>query len=233
MNAQELPVTQGVSPVSNIRITAFKWVPPVAQGLVKDLRVRWALEEAGLPYTEKLLELGEHNSAAHRAVQPFGQVPVYEEDGLTLFESGSIVMHIARKSPVLMPTDEAGRARMLTWIFAALNSVEPHVQNLTTIDLFFPDEEWAKQRRAGAENLAKLRLDGVGASLEGRDYLDGQFTAGDLVMTTVLRLLRHTSLVKDMPVLAAYQSRCEARPAFARALTAQLAHFERNQPKAA
>jgi glutathione S-transferase len=219
--------------MSNIRITAFKWVPPFAQGLVRDLRVRWALEEAGLPYTEKLLDPGEQNSAAHRAAQPFGQVPVYEEDGLTLFETGSIVMHIAQKTPVLLPADAAGRARTLTWMFAALNSLEPHVQNLTTIDLFFPHEDWAKQRRAGAEKLAKSRLDAVAGSLAGRDYLEGQFSAADLVMTTVLRFLRHTSLVKEIPVLADYQARCEARPAFARALAAQLAHFERNQPKAA
>jgi len=219
--------------MSNICITAFKWVPPFAQGLVRDLRVRWALEEAGLAYTEKLLGPGEQNSAAHRALQPFGQVPVYEEDDLTLFESGSIVMHIAQKTPVLLPADPAGRARTLTWMFAALNSVEPQVQGLTTIDLFFPNEEWAKQRRPGAEKVAKTRLDALASSLEGRDYLEGAFTAADLVMTTVLRLLRHTSLVKDMPVLAAYQARCEARPAFGRALAAQLAHFEKNQPKAA
>jgi glutathione S-transferase len=217
----------------DIRITAYKWVPPFAQGLVRDLRVRWALEEAGLPYAEKLLDPGEQSSAAHRAVQPFGQVPVYEEDGLTLFESGSIVVHIAQKTPVLLPADAAGRARALTWIFAALNSVEPHVQNLTTIDLFFPNEDWAKQRRPAAEKLAKARLDALASSLDGRDYLEGQFTAGDLVMTTVLRLLRHSPLVKDMPVLADYQARCEARPAFTRALAAQLAHFEKNQPKAA
>ena len=219
--------------MNNIRITAFKWVPPFVQGLVRDLRVRWALEEAGLPYTEKLLDQGEQNSAAHRAVQPFGQVPVYEEDGLTLFESGSIVMHIAQKTPVLLPADAAGRARTLTWMFAALNSVEPQVQNLTTIDLFFPNEDWAKQRRAGAEKMAKSRLDAVATSLIGRDYLEGQFTAADLVMCTVLRLLRHTSLVTDIPALAAYQARCEGRPAFARALAAQMAHFEKNQPKAA
>jgi glutathione S-transferase len=219
--------------MADICITAFKWVPPFAQGLVRDLRVRWALEEAGLPYTEKLLGPGDQNSPFHRAVQPFGQVPVYEEDGLTLFESGSIVMHIAEKTPALLPADAAGRARALTWIFAALNSVEPHVQNLTTIDLFFPNEEWAKLRRAGAEKIAKSRLEAVATSLEGRDYLDGQFTAGDLVMTTVLRILRHTSLVKDMPALAAYQARCEARPAFGRALAAQVAHFEKNEPRAA
>ena len=219
--------------MSNICITAFKWVPPFAQGLVRDLRVRWALEEAGLPYSEKLLGPGEQNSPAHRSVQPFGQVPVYEEDGLTLFESGAIVMHIAEKSEVLLPKDPAQRSRARTWMFAALNSVEPHVQNLTTIDLFFQNEEWAKQRRPAAEKLAQSRLEALASSLAGRDYLEGSFTAGDLMMASVLRFLRHTSMVADMPVLAAYQARCEARPAFARALAAQLAPFEKNQPKAA
>lgn len=217
----------------NICITAFKWVPPIAQGLVRDLRVRWALEEAGLPYSEKLLGLGEQNLPAHRAVQPFGQVPVYEEDGLTLFESGSILMHIGEKSEILLPKNPAERARACTWMFAALNSVEPQVQNLTTIDLFFPTEEWAKLRRPGAETIALSRLNDVAASLEGRDFLEHRFTAGDLLMVTVLQLLRHTSLVVDIPVLAAYQVRCEARPAFKRALAAQLAHFEKNAPKAA
>ena len=219
--------------MSNICITAFKWVPPFVQGLVRDLRVRWALEEAGLPYSEKLLGPGEQNSPAHRAVQPFGQVPVYEEDGVTLFESGAIVMHIAEKSEVLLPKDPAQRSRARTWMFAALNSVEPHVQNLTTIDLFFQNEEWAKQRRPAAEKLAQSRLEALASSLAGRDYLEGSFTAGDLMMASVLRFLRHTSMVTDMPVLAAYQARCEARPAFARALAAQLAPFEKNQPKAA
>jgi glutathione S-transferase len=219
--------------MSNICITAFKWVPPFAQGLVRDLRVRWALEEAGLSYTEKLLGPGEQNSAAHRASQPFGQVPVYEEDGLTLFESGSILMHIGEKSEVLLPKDPAQRARARTWMFAALNSVEPHLQNLTTIDLFFPNEDWAKLRRPGAEKLALSRLSAVAASLEGREYLEGRFTAGDLLMVTVLRILRHTTMVKDIPVLAAYQARCESRTAFQRALASQVAHFERNRPAAA
>jgi glutathione S-transferase len=219
--------------MSNICVTAFKWVPPFAQGLVRDLRVRWALEEAGLPYTEKLLGAGEQNSPAHRAVQPFGQVPVYEEDGLTLFESGSIVLHIGERSPVLLPKDAGKKARAITWMFAALNSLEPHVQNLTAIDLFFANEEWAKARRPGAEKMAQSRLNGVAASLEGRDYLDGEFSAGDLLMVSVLRFLRHTSMVRDMPVLAAYQARCEARPAFKRALAAQVAHFEKNAPMAA
>ncbi len=216
-----------------IRITAFKWVPPLAQGLVRDLRVRWALEEAGLPYEEQLLSPGEQNSPAHRAVQPFGQVPVYEEDDLTLFESGAIVMHIGERCPALLPADPLRRARARTWMFAALNSVEPHVQNLTTIDLFFPNEEWARLRRPGAEKMAISRLDALVAALQGREYLEHEFTAGDLMMVSVLRFLRHTDLVKNMPVLAAYQARCEARPAFQRALAAQLAHFEKHAPPAA
>jgi len=218
--------------MSNIRITTFKWVPPFAQGLVRDLRVRWALEEAGLPYEEHLLMPGEQNSPAHRSLQPFGQVPVYQEDDLTLFETGSIVMHIAERCPALLPTDPVKRARALTWMFAALNSVEQHVQNLTTIDLFFPNEEWGKQRRPGAEKMAIGRLDALVAALSGRDYLEDQFTAGDLLMVTVLRILRHTRLVADRPVLAAYQARCEARPAFQRALASQLAPFEKYAPAA-
>ncbi len=130
--------------MSQITITAFKWVPPFAQGLVRDLRVRWALEEAGLRYEQDLLGPGDQNSPEHRALQPFGQVPVYREGDLTLFESGSIVMHIARKSPALLPADEVGRAQVLQWMFAALNSVEPHVLNVTSLDHFFAAEEWAK-----------------------------------------------------------------------------------------
>jgi glutathione S-transferase len=219
--------------MTHIRLTSFKWVPPFAQGLVRDLRVRWALEEAGLAYEENLLGFGEQNSPAHRAVQPFGQVPVYEEGDLTLFESGSIVAHIGEKSEVLLSRDPLKRARAFTWMFAALNSVEPHVQALTAIDLFFANEEWARLRRAGALAMAQSRLNGVATALEGRDYLEQEFSAGDLLMTTVLRLLRHTRVVADMPVLAAYQARCEAHPAFKRALAAQLGHFEKYAPVAA
>jgi len=218
--------------MTHIRLTAFRWVPNVAQGLVKDLRVRWALEEAGLPYEEKLLGVGEHKSPAHLAVQPFGQVPLYEEDGLTLFESGSIVMHIGQRCPTLLPTNPVKRARTITWMFAALNSVEPDVQNLASIDLFFANEEWAKLRRPGAEKQALSRLEGVARSLEGRDYLEHEFTGADLIMSTVLRILRNTELVKSLPALAAYQARCEARPAFQRALASQLAPFERYAPAA-
>ena len=220
--------------MSNIRrLTAFKWVPPFAQGLVRDLRVRWALEEAGLPYEEKLLTFGEQNTPEHRAVQPFGQVPVYEEDGLTLFESGSIVMHIGEKSPALLPVEPGARARVRTWMFAALNSVEPHVQTLVALDAFFAKEEWAPLRRPSALAMAQGRLNAVAAALADREYLEKQFSGADVLMTTVLRLLRHTTVVSDIPVLAAYQARCEARPSFKRALAAQLAPFERYAPAAA
>lgn len=219
--------------MSTIKLIAYQWVPPTAQGLVRDLRVRWALEEAGLPYEEKLLPFGEQNSPAHRAIQPFGQIPVFREGDLTLFESGAIVMHIGEQSETLISRDAIKRARAFTWMFAALNSVEPHVQALVSIDLFFAKEEWAKLRRPGALTMAKSRLDAVAASLEGRDYLENEFSAGDLLMASVLRFLRHTTIISDMPVLAAYLARCEARPAFKRALAAQVAPFERYAPLAA
>jgi len=219
--------------MTNIRLTAFKWAPPVAQGLLRDLRVRWALEEAGLPYEEKLLDWGDQNKPEHRAVQPFGQVPVYEEGGLTLFESGSIVMHIGEKSPVLLPVEPGARARVRTWMFAALNSVEPAVQTLAVLDLFFAKEEWAPLRRPSALAMAQGRLKALAAALADREYLEKQFSGADVLMTTVLRFMRHTTEVSDIPVLAAYQARCEARPAFKRALAAQLTPFELYAPVAA
>ncbi|MGA9334817.1 MAG: glutathione S-transferase family protein [Rudaea sp.] len=219
--------------MNNIRVTAYQWVPPVAQGLVRDLRVRWALEEAGLPYEENLLEFGQQNTPEHRAVQPFGQVPVYEEDGLKLFESGAIVMHIGEKSPVILPVDPAARARVRTWMFAALNSVEPHVQHLVSIDLSFAKEEWASLRRPSALATVQSRLDAVVTALADRDYLETQFSGADVLMATVLRFLRHTSIVSGIPVLAAYLARCEARPAFKRALASQVAPFERRAAVAA
>jgi len=178
--------------MTNIRLTAFKWAPPVAQGLLRDLRVRWALEEAGLPYEEKLLDWGDQNKPEHRAVQPFGQVPVYEEDGLTLFESGSIVMHIGEKSPVLLPVEPGARARVRTWMFAALNSVEPAVQTLAVLDLFFAKEEWAPLRRPSALAMAQGRLKALAAALADREYLEKQFSGADVLMTTVLRFMSST-----------------------------------------
>ena len=216
-----------------ITISAFRWVPPFAQGLVRDLRVRWALEEAGLPYEVRLIGPQEQKSDDYRALQPFGQVPTYEDDDIKLFESGAIVMHIAEKSEALMPRDANGRARARTWMFAALNTLEPQVQQLAAIDLFYPAEEWAKARRPGVEQMVRKRLDELRVSMKGRDYLEDRFTAGDLLMVTVLRNLRQTQILKEYPALSAYRERCEARPAFARALAAQMAPFAKNAPVAA
>ena len=213
-----------------IRISAFKSVPPFAQGLVRDLRVRWALEEAGLPYEQHLLADGEKDGADYRQWQPFGQVPAYEEDGekgepLCLFESAAIVFHIAEGSEALLPSEPGPRARAVQWLIAALNSIEPHIQNLAAIDLFYKDEDWAKQRRPGAEQMVQSRLTALGAALGDSEWLaDNRFTCGDLMMTTVLRILRHTDLVAQAG-LADYLARNEARPAFQRALAAQMAPF--------
>jgi len=214
-----------------ITLTAFKWVPPFAQGLVRDLRVRWALEEAGVPYRERLLDLGENDAPAYRAVQPWGQVPVIEEDGLVLFESGAILLHLAERSEALAPRDPAGKARATQWVVAALNSVEPHVQNLALIDLFYPEEAWAKARRPGQEAFTRMKLASLARRLDGREWLEDRFTVGDLMMISVLRNLRHTDIVTADPVLGPYMARGEARPAFRKALADQLAVFEKHQPE--
>jgi glutathione S-transferase len=208
-----------------ITVSALRWVPPFARGLVRDLRVRWALEEAGLPYEARLLAPEDQKSAGYRAMQPFGQVPVFEEDGLVLFESGAILLHIAERSETLMPRDPQARARATAWVFAAINSVEPAIQNLTLIDLIYSNESWAKERRPGALEFAQTRLDALSDWLQGRDYLEDRFTVADLLMTTVLQIPRHGDLVAGMPVLNAYRQRCEARPAFKRALDAQMGDF--------
>jgi glutathione S-transferase len=208
-----------------IRVSAFRWVPPFARGLVRDLRVRWALEEARLPYEERLIGPGDQASETYRRLQPFGQVPAYEEDGLVLFESGVIVLHVAERSEALMPSDPERRARVTAWMFAALNTIEPRIQNLAEIDLFHGEEEWAKQRRPAAVEAVNARLANLVGWLDGRDYLEHRFTAADLLMTTVLRILRHTDLVAQMPALEAYRLRCEARPGFQKALADQMAAF--------
>jgi glutathione S-transferase len=213
-----------------ITLTAFRWVADFAQGLVKDLRVRWALEEAGIPYREKLIGPEDQASAGYRALQPFGQVPVIETDDLKLFESGSIVLHIAEQSPALMPGDPAGRARTRTWVFAALNSIEPSVDNLGDTE---GEEAWAVARRPAAMEKVQRRLGDLETWLGDQDYLEGRFTAGDLMMTTVLRNLRETDIVAKRPRLAAYVARCQARPAFQKALADHMRPFEANAAKVA
>lgn len=208
-----------------IAVTAFRWVPDFAQGLVRDLRVRWALEEAGRSYEEHLIGPHDQKTPAYLAMQPFGQVPVYREEGLTLFESGAIVLHIGETCETLLPAERHARARATAWLLAALNTLEPVISNLAGIDLFHADEEWARLRRPAAERAVHERLGHLSSWLGERDYLEDRFTAGDLLMTTVLRILRHTGIVAAYPRLEAYQQRCEARPAFQKALRDQLAAF--------
>lgn len=209
-----------------ITISAFKWVPELARGHVRDLRARWALEEAGLPYRTRLLEQGDQDKPEYRALQPFGQVPIFEEDGLVLFETGAIVLHIGERSEALLPKEPNARARAVQWVVAALNSVEPHVMNVALIDFFYTNEEWAKLRRPGAVAFVQRRLAALSNSLGDKPYLDGErFTAGDLMMATVLRALGYSDIVSSDKRLAAYVERCTGRPAFKRALDAQLADF--------
>ncbi len=214
--------------MTTIQVSVFRAVPPFAQGLVRDLRVRWALEEAGRAYSERVIGPEDQNTETYRRLQPFGQVPAYEEGDLVLFESGAIVHHVAQQCEALMPADPASRARVTAWMFAAMNTIEPQVENLAAIDLFYAQEDWAKARRPGAVAAAQKRLQDLAAYLGERSYLEGRFTAADLLMTTVLRILRHTDIVAQMPVLENYRLRCEARPAFKHALAAQMAVFERN-----
>jgi glutathione S-transferase len=215
---------------SSITVSAFRWVPPFAQGLARDFRVRWALEEAGLPYEERLISPEDQTSESYRALQPFGQIPAIEHDGLPLFESGAIVLHIAQQSDALMPADPKARARVTCWAFAALNSIEPRVQAMAEIDLFHADAEWAKARRPAVEQALKTRLAALAARFNGRDYLEDRFTAADILMTTVLRMLRHTDLLAQFPTLEAYRQRCEARPAFQKAMADHLAPFAKHAP---
>lgn len=209
-----------------IKVTAFKWVPPFAQGSVRDIRVRWALEEAGLGYDDHLIGFDDQATPAYRAMQPFGQVPAYSDGKVEMFESGAIVLWIAQNSDQLMPADDAGRAMVTTWLFAAMNSVEPFVAELGTIDIFHPDEAWAKARRPQIEPQLRQRLADLQAALGGRKWFaNDHFSAADILMTHVLRDLRHTDILADYPALADYVARAEARPAFKRALADQMRPF--------
>lgn len=211
-----------------IVLTTYEWVPDFAAPLMRALRVRWALEEAGLPYEVRTVALGEEQrSPEHLARQPFGQAPAFEDDGLVLFESGAIVLHVAERHEALLPANRAARARAVAWVFAALNSVETDILQLALIDLFHAQEEWTMDRRPQVEKAVRDRLTLLQGALGGSDYLEGRFTVGDLMMADVLRILGHTDILSDYPALAAYKDRCEARPAFQRALSAQMAGFRK------
>jgi glutathione S-transferase len=219
--------------MDNIRVWGFRNVPQFARGLVRDLRVRWALEEAGMRYAVDLIDVAERHSASYRARHPFGQVPSFDIDGGTMFESGAILYRIGNRSKELMPADERGRVDTVTWMFAALNTVEPPLAALSNIDNQNADQEWARLRRPAAVENVELRLGQLSDWLEGRDYLVGRFTVADILMTTVLNFIRHTDLIEKYPVLAAYKARCEARPAYRKALDAQLAEYAAHELEAA
>jgi glutathione S-transferase len=220
-----------LNPNASIEITAFAWVPEFAQGLVRDLRLRWALEEVGLDYRVRLL--GPERPSDYVKEQPFDQVPCFSDGTVSIFESAAIVQYIGEKSEILLPTDPQGRFRAIQWSYAAVNSVEPAFNNVFAVTVFYADEEWAKLRRPGAEQFARLKLKRVSDWLGDKEWLEGdRFTIGDLIMVTVLRNLKHTTMVGEFPNLAAYLKRGEARPAFQRALADQLAVFAANQPQA-
>lgn len=207
-------------------ITAYKWVPPFAQGLVRDTRARWAFEEIGIDYDVDIIDLPYAKSEAHRRFQPFGQIPTYSDGAVEIFESGAIVLHIASLAPGLLPDDPAGRARAAQWVIAALNSVEPFVQQLAVVDIFEADRDWSKARRPKVVDDLKARLTDLQAALGDKQWLDGdRFTAGDLMMVSVLRALRNTGVLDDFATLTAYVARGEDRPAFKKAIADHMAVF--------
>jgi glutathione S-transferase len=209
--------------MTTITITAFERSPDGGKGLARDTRVRWALEEAGLPYEVRLVSFHAMKEAAHLALHPFGQIPTYEEDGLTLFETGSIVMHIAERRPGLFPADANARARAVTWMFAALNTVEPPILELVIVKFVEGDKPWKDERLPLVLDRIRARLTQLATRLGDTDWLDGGFSAGDLLMVSVLLRLRPSGLLDEFPSLAAYVARGEARPAYQRAFAAQLA----------
>jgi len=217
--------------MQQIAVWGFSRVPPFAEGLVRDLRVRWALQEAGLAYESRWINPQERNAEAYRRKHPFGMVPALEIDGQASIESGAIIYAIAEQCETLMPSDL--RTETLTWMFAALNAVEPPLWNLFVLDKLHEGEEWTRLRRAGAVDEVKARLAALSEWLGDREYLLGCFTAADILMATVLRFVRHTDLVAGFPTLDAYVKRCEARPAFKDALRDQMAGYALNTPIAA
>ena len=213
-----------------ITITAFDRSPDGGRGLARDTRVRWALEEAGQPYEVRLVSFSAMKEPAHLALHPFGQIPTYEQGDLGLFETGAIVLHIAERHAGLLPNDAAARARAITWMFAALNTVEPPILDLSTAKIVERDTPWAQERLPLVMDRIRVRLGQLSARLDDADWLDGAFSAGDLLMVSVLLRLRMSGILDEYPNLAAYVARGEARPAYKRAFEAQLAV---NKPPAA
>lgn len=207
-------------------ITAFKTSPDRGRGLARDMQVRWALEELGLPYDVRLVTFAEMKEPAHMALQPFGQIPTYQDGDLVLFESAAIVHHLALNHPGLMPEDADARARVLAWMFAAVATLQPPIVELGMASLFDRDKPWFEARQTGLEQNVRVRLQQLSDRLGDADWLDGAFSAGDLMTIGVLRRLGSSGLLNDYPRLAAYVARAEARPAFKRAFDDQLAVFQ-------
>ena len=206
-------------------ITAFERSPDRGRGLARDMRVRWALEEVGQPYKVRLLSFSEMKESAHLALHPFGQIPTYEEGDLALFESGAIVFHIAERHAGLLPDDANARARAVAWMFAALNTVEPPIVDRGMATLFERDKAWYGERLASLEDKVRVRLSELSKRLGDADWLDGAFSAGDLLMVSVLLRAKASGMLEEYPNLCAYVARGEARPAYKRAFEAQLAVF--------
>lgn len=209
-------------------ITAFANSPDRGRGLARDMRVRWALEEAGVAYDVRLVSFAEMKEPAHLKLHPFGQIPTYEEGDLALFESGAIVFHIAERHAGLLPQDASARARAITWMFAAVNTVEPPIVDRSMVGLLERDKSWYGERLALVEDSVRVRLRELSARLGRADWLDGAFSAGDLMMVSVLQRLGGSGLIEEHANLAAYVARGEARPAYKRAFAAQLAVFTAN-----
>jgi glutathione S-transferase len=207
-----------------ITITAFADSPDQGAGLARDMIVRWALEEAGQPYAVRYVPWADFGKPEHRARQPFGQIPTYEEGDLELFESGAIVLHIAERFPGLFPADANARARAITWMFAAVSSVEPVIVQREVVEYLESDRSWAGERMAMVEARIRERLGALSARLGDADWLDGDFSAADVLMVQALRRLEGSDLLTGN--LAAYVARGKARPAFQRAFAAQVAAFE-------
>jgi glutathione S-transferase len=211
-------------------ITAFERSPDRGKGLARDMRVRWALEEVGQPYDVRLLSFSEMKESAHRKLHPFGQIPTYEEGDLILFESGAIVFHIAERYAGLLPDDTNARARAIAWMFAALNTVEPPIVDRSMATILERDKPWYEERLAFLEDRVRVRLGELSSRLGRADWLDVAFSAGDLLMVTVLRRLNGSGLLENYPNLSAYVARGEARPAYKRAFDDQLAVFTGKPP---
>jgi glutathione S-transferase len=222
-----------INPQTPIEITAFSWVPDFAQGFVRDLRPRWACEELGLDYSERLLDALKPRPASYYREQPWGQVPVLKDDGITMFESGAILLHLAGKDERLLPADPQQRATTISWLFAAFNSIEPLIFEHTNVTLFAREEQWAKLRKPGLEAFLGQRLDRLSDALGAHSWLTGSFSVADIAMSTVLREIAETELLSSRPSLSAYVSRSTERPAFQRALQAQLKAFAAHQPQGA